>query len=548
MTSRDTADAATAASSGAARQGGITPAAAPAGHAAHSLRDWLVVIIPALAELLVGGYQIGRPSLWRDEGYTKEVVQRPIGGIIALLGHQDAVHGLYYVLMHPVVEVAGTSATALRLPSLVATSLAAALTAALGRRLAQAAGLSWAPVTGLLAGLLLVAVPLTTWYAQDARPYAMATLCAVGATYLLVRGMSSASRWWWAGYAAAIVVLALLNLTALLLLAAHGVSLYLLRGRRPAAAAAAEEAAPARPVRWRWLAASAAAIVVLSPLILLAASQSRQLGWVKAPHLSSLTTLVADFSGQRDLIPLVAALVLLGAAGDLGRRHPTARTPVAIALPWLILPPAVLLAVSVLKPVYVERYVIFCMPALALLVASGLTWLARLARLTALGGRPPALAVLPSALLAVVLVAVLAGPQQRIRTDAARTDDLARVTAVIAANERPGDAILYAPWDARVIGLAYPGPFTKLRDIGLGRSPIASATLTGQPASARVLARRFTQVQRLWSVRWSYIRRLPTRTAAQREQAKLIGAMVLVRRWLVKSVEISLYVRPASGA
>lgn len=547
MTSRDTADPATAAPSGAARQDGTTR---PAGRAGRALRDWLVVIIPALAELLVGGYQIGRPSLWRDEGYTKEVVQRPIGDIIAMLGHQDAVHGLYYVLMHPVVAVAGTSATALRLPSLVATSLAAGLTAALGRRLAQAAGLSWAPVTGLLAGLLLVAIPLTTWYAQDARPYAMATLCAVGATYLLVRGMSSASRWWWAGYSAAIVGVALLNLTALLLVAAHGVSLYLLRGRMPAGAAAEPggAAAPARPVLRRWLAASAAAIVVLSPLILLAGRQSRQLGWVKAPNLSSLTTLVADFSGQRDLIPLVAALVLLGAAGDLGRRHRTARTPAAIALPWLILPPAVLLAVSVLKPVYVERYVIFCMPALALLVASGLTWLARLARMTALGGRRPALAILAPALLAVVLVAVLAGPQQRIRTDAARTDDLARVTAVIAANERPGDAILYTPWDTRVVGLTYPGPFTKLRDIGLGRSPVASATLTGQPASARVLARRFTQVQRLWAVRWSYVRRLPTHTAVQREQAKLIAAMVLVRRWFVKSVEISLYVRPASGA
>jgi len=38
----------------------------------------------------------------------------------------------------------------------------------------------------------------------------------------------------------------------------------------------------------------------------------------------------------------------------------------------------ILLVVSAVKPVYVERYVVFCQPALALLCAAGLAWLARL--------------------------------------------------------------------------------------------------------------------------------------------------------------------------
>jgi mannosyltransferase len=509
--------------------------------------SWLVVIIPALAELLVGGYQLGRASLWRDEGYTREVIVRPLGEIIAMLHHQDAVHGLYYLVMHPIAEVLGTSATALRLPSLIATSLAAGLTAALGRRLARIAGGPAAGATGLLAGLLLVALPLTTWYAQDARPYAMATLLAVGATYLFVRGLAGGSRWWWAGYAAAVVVLALLNATALLLVAAHGISLLLLRWRTPAAAplAAAPLAADPSPAdqppaaTWRWLAATAGAVVVLSPLLALGLRQSGQLGWVTKPTLATVTTLVADFAGAWDLIPLVAVLALLGIAAVLGRRQWAARVPAAIALPWLVLPPVVLLGASALHPVYVERYVIFCMPAVALLVAGGLIWLARLTRTTPPGRRLPALAVVPSALLVAVIAAVLASPQAAIRDTGARPDNLRVVAAVLSANERPGDVIMYVPWATRVVGLTYPAPFSRLRDIEMAQSPIASATLTGQPVTAQVLVSRFVDVRRLWTVRWAAPAALQTRL--DHAEAKLISHMVLVRRWTIRSVVLSLY-------
>lgn len=500
--------------------------------------DWLVVVAPAGAELLVGGYRIGRPSLWRDEGYTRSAVHRPLGDIIALLANQDAVHGLYYVVMHQLVAVLGTSATAIRLPSLAATSLAAGLTAALGRRLARAAGRLSAPVTGLLAGLLMVALPLTTWYAQDARPYAMATLCATGATYMFVQGISATSRWWWAGYAAAITVLALLNLSALLLVAAHGVSLYILRRR---AAGADTAALTPRTVTQHWLAASAAAMVALLPLIIFATRQAAQLDWVRRPGLGTVFVLVADFAGYSGLIPLVVPLALLGVAADLGRRPQTTYAQAAVTIPWLVLPPAALLAASVAVPVYVQRYVIFCMPATALLVASGITWLTQQARLTATGQRFPALTSLLPALLLIVIATLLVGPQQVMRTDVARPDNLARVAAIVTANERPGDVIFYMPWNTRVVALAYPEPFGKLRDIGLAESPVASATLGGVPASAPALASRFKHVQRLWTVRWTNYLARPSYAPVAREQARLISQMILVRQWTIRTLVLTLY-------
>ena len=76
----------------------------------------------------------------------------------------------------------------------------------------------------------------------------------------------------------------------------------------------------------------------------------------------------------------------------------------------------------------------------------------------------------------VIMAIVLVTPQQKARTDAVRKDDLRKVAAIVALNEKPGDAVLYQPWGARVAGLAYPRPFLRLRNIGMLETPLASAT------------------------------------------------------------------------
>jgi mannosyltransferase len=508
------------------------------------LLAWLVAVIPALAELVVGGWQIGRASLWRDEGYTREVTQRPVGAIIALLRRQDAVHGLYYLGMRPAVLALGSSAAALRLPSLLATSAAAGLIAVLGRQLCRAAAQpsAVADLSGLLAGLLFAGLPLTTWYAQDARPYAAATLFAVAATCFLVRGMTSAGRWCWAGYAAAVVVLAALNLAALLLVAAHGISLLAMRARIPAGAAAARQL---RAATRRWLTAAAAALAALSPFLVLAIRQAGRLASVSPPDEKSVSSLVAGFAGLPDLIPLVLALALAGVAADLTRRERLACVPAAVTVPWLVLPPLVLLAASELRPVYVMRYVVFCAPALALLAAIGLVWLGRVAALSRPGRRYPVLAAVPSALLLAIMVAAVIPPQQAARRTAARPDNLRRVAQVLAREERPGDALMYLPWDARVVGVAYPAAFGRLRDISQRVTPAAARTLDGYPASPATLRARFTTVRRLWTVTWA---RRPTLTSPlYRAQLALLRGARVVRRWQIRSVILTLYARPAAA-
>ena len=86
-----------------------------------------------------------------------------------------------------------------------------------------------------------------TYYAQMARSYAIETMFATIATYLLLRAYPD-GRWrWWLAYGAAVALTGLFNIFGLLILAAHGVTLLLTDARGQAARAAA--AGPGRIAR-----------------------------------------------------------------------------------------------------------------------------------------------------------------------------------------------------------------------------------------------------------------------------------------------------------
>ena len=119
-------------------------------------------------------------------------------------------------------------------------------------------------------------------------------------------------------------------------------------------------------------------------------------------------------------------------------------TPGSVALPWLVLPPAVLLVASQVHPVYDGRYVEYCLPALAILVAWGLTWLARLVA----AAIPPLsriglawLGWLPAAAILVLLVIALIPADAKVSLPSSRADNLAGDSQIVAANAKPGDIV-----------------------------------------------------------------------------------------------------------
>jgi mannosyltransferase len=546
-------------SAGTARPGAVDP-----GPSSHRLRDWLVLIVPAAAALLVGGYHLGSLSLWRDEAYSIEAADRSIGKIFALLHHTDSVNGAYYLFMHGVLGLLGTSATALRLPSLIATAVAAAMTAALGRLLARLAGLPAPWLAGLLAGLFYVAAPLVTRYAQEGRAYAIVTMLVTIATYLLVRAMMASTWRWWAGYALVIVLAGLFNLFSLLVVLAHGVTVLLtyLRRRRAAQTAHSGPAEPgladsaavpgAGPVGlWRWVVAAVAAGIAASPVAWLGFKQRGQISWLTKTNTATIRALFTGFAGSKPLVIPIALLALCGLAVGITARSrrsavPGLPTPAMVLLPWLVLPPAIMLTVSRFKPIYDIRYVLYCQPALALLCGTGLVWLAYVISMAPLvsnaRSRGRALAWLPSAGLAVLVAVLLIAPQRAVRLPSSRADNLRFNAAVIAAHARPADIVFYVPWNQRSLGMGYPGPFRQLREIALAESPVKSDTMLGTEVSLATWHHRLRNVSRVWLITSASQHTLNEVTdPVQRAELALIHTMRLIGRWHANEDVLSLY-------
>src|ERR1700677_206447 len=530
------------------------------------LPGWLVIAIPAVAAFIINVAGLGGPSLWRDEAYTKDAISRSITHIFALLGHNDAVHGAYYVIIHFYSEVAGTSDFAMRFPSVCAMAVATGFTAAVARRATTLAGLSgrWPDVTAMVAGLVFATSPYMTYYAQMARPHACVTMCATIASYVLLRAYADGGCRWWTLYGVAVGFTGLFNTFGLLIIPAHALTILAAGGGAGGGAQAA--GSWVRRVARPWLIAAAVAVIVLGPLLLLSYRERGQISWLSQPARATVGALGRDFAGSRRLLVPVGLLALGGVAagifdgrffgllfggrlseglGDGGRRL----TPAAIALPWLVVPPVVLIAVSMVKPVYNLRYVEYCLPALAILVAAGLVGLIRLLTELLSGStslRTAAALRAGTGVAAVVLAVVavlLISPQHAIRQSSARPDNLRLASQIVAANERPGDIVFYIPVDMHVLGTGYPAPFLKLRGIALGESPIQSGTLPGTEISSPAeLASRFTDVTRVWVVTGSSTYKFPVpSTALDKEKLKLLSGMHILHRWMAGEVMLTLY-------
>jgi mannosyltransferase len=410
---------------------------------------------------------IDGPSYWRDEADTVSAVSRSLPQLIRLLGHVDVVHGLYYLLLWPVARVAGTGEIATRLPSALAMAAAALGIAAIARRLASRRA-------ALCAGLLFAALPEVSVQGHDARPYAMITAAAVLASYLLVCVADDPRPARLAGYGMSLVLLGYLHLFALLLVPAHAIALAA-PGRKPAG------------LYRRWLAAAAAAGAASAPLAALGWTQRGQIGWIQRPGWGDAGQLVISLAGgsvlAAVLIGLLAARGTVRDGGPGAHGASTGRRLTWLAVPWLVLPPAALLAASAIKPVYYLPYVVFCLPAVALLAGSGLATL----------DWPPRVAA------AVLLAAVIAPAQLAIRASDSG-GALRPADRILVTQAQPGDAIVYPqaggipPWY-----LAYPDGFGRPRDIGLRLPGAAAGRLYGSSVPLPVLLYRECRVRRVWA-------------------------------------------------
>ncbi len=483
----------------------------PAGSAGLS-GPWLP-LLPAAVTLLAGLYRISGPSFSKDETATLAAVHRSFPQLIRMLSHVDVVHGAYYVLIWVVVRVfGGSSELIVRLPSALAMAAAAYVITLLGRRLAS----GWA---GLAAGLTFAILPSVSSYAQDAREGALLAALAATASYCLVRaadaGPAGRRHGWLTGYGGVLALLGFGNLFALLLVVAHALTLWLWRRGQDL---------------WRgWVIAVLAAAVAVGPVAVVGYSQLHQIHWIQPPGIKDVLT-VQRLLGRTSLVLASVAVVAAAVACRLARRRPLGGCwpgrLAALCLPWLVLPPVILLTASLAHPVYTFRYIVFCIPAAALLIGSAMVALGRYAG--------------PAALIALLVIGL---PTQVFQRSAVGHGiNIRQVDRIVARNREPGDALLNVSsrrgadkgTGEHTMEAAYPYGLARLRDISTGQSPQQSGTLGGRYAPTQLIRARAATVRRIWVVEWT----------SPRPVVLLDGlGFRLVRRWDIQGLWLRLYVR-----
>ncbi|MFJ2166712.1 hypothetical protein ACIOTK_15625 [Streptomyces griseofuscus] len=529
-----------------------------------------MVGVPAAVMLAFGLWGVDRGGMWRDEAVTFQVAGRTVPQIWRLVHGVDAVHGLYYLLMHAVLAVHADEVV-LRLPSVAGAVLTTALVAEVGARLAR-------PRVGLWAGLLYAVNPMAGHYAQEGRSYALVAAGVMGATLLLLRG-----AWW--GYGLVLGVTCWLHEFAVLVVLAHGLSLALARVRGRV---------------WRgWGCAAGAVLLSLLPMVVVSRAQAAQVAWLRRPTGETVAGLARQFFGASEgvygvCLGLAVVGLLAGAVGGRGTRRGEFALA-GVAAPLVVVPPGVLMLASQSSPpLYVDRYVLYALAGAPLLVAAGGEWVAGTAERLRPGarravapahlrpregtntrphsgdrpetvgpeaGRKVPVAVRPLlrtyfvTLLGLLAVALVPLQQfsllQQDRDPARRPDDLAAIARAAAYGVRKGDAVLYLPAYTRNTELAYPGAFRGTRDLVLARTGGVSGTLYGVEVPAAAVRGRVAGVQRVWVVadRAVLAGRWTPRDPGERAKLDLLQREFTVRGEAVRGrTAVRLYVRPLSPA
>jgi mannosyltransferase len=384
-----------------------------------------------------------RPSLWFDEAATISASSRSVPELWALLHNIDAVHGVYYFLMHGWFAVFPATEFWSRLSSCLAVAIAAAGVVVGAKQFSTR-------TVAVCAGVVFAILPRVTWAGIEARSYALTSVAAVWLTVLVVVAARRNSAALWPLYGLALVASTLLNVFVMLMVLVHAVVVPVVAKNRAAVL--------------RWAATSTVSVLVVAPFLVFCRTQIAQVRWISPLHAGT----VVDIAQEQYFDHSVAFAVLAGvvlAAPLLFRRpwEPRNRQLALIALAWIALPTLMLVLYSAVQtPIYYPRYLCFTSPAVAMLMAVCIVVLCRTRERVTAVLAAFALAATPNYLLGQ------RGPYAK------EGMDFSQVADVITANASPGDCLIldnttaWKPGPIRPLTAARPAAYAKLVDPGRG--------------------------------------------------------------------------------
>jgi mannosyltransferase len=420
---------------------------APTGPRDRWLDPWAIAVLAAAISLAWAS----RPSLWFDEGATISAsASRTLPELWRLLGHIDAVHGLYYLLMHGWFTIFPPTEFWSRVPSSLAIGAAAAGVTVFTRQFSGR-------TTAVCAGAIFAILPRITWAGIEARSYAFAAAAAVWLTVLFVVAVRRNRPRLWLFYALAFMLSILLSINLILLVLVYAAMLPLLAAKKSRKS----------PVIW-WAASSAVGIGSMTPFMVFAHGQVWQVNWIfpVSWHYAFDIVLRQYFDHSVPFAVLTAVLIVAAIVARLtGVRAPAGeiRSLLIISAAWIVIPTGIIVVYSAVdEPIYFPRYLILTAPAMAVVMAVCIVTIARK----------------PWPIAGVVLLFAVAALPDYLFTQrwpyAKEGWDYSQVADVISAHATPGDCLIVdntVPWrpgPIRALLSTRPAAFRSLIDVERG--------------------------------------------------------------------------------
>jgi uncharacterized membrane protein len=451
---------------------------------------WFNILLIALLALGLRLHLLGEQSLWRDEIASVAFARLPLSQIWSVWMVHETNPPLYYTLLHVWIRLFGEGEFAVRSLSALIGTAAVVCAGVLGRKLKSERA-------GKIAALFTALSALQVYYSQEARGYmlaATATLLSLIAVAELMSRLTGASKprdrvaeyGVWLLYVIATTTALYVHTTMALLpllTSVYVTWLWVTRANKDVRFAGLWIGANLLCVLlwswWGWI--TAQQLASSNPNIAWMAFPTGGVIWRTAEHLYGLRRTGLS------LMTLSAAMALLlvtaAIGGTIRMRHPARWLLASVAL----IAPLTLLAVSLYRPVFMERTVFWAQSAFLVLAAVGLSTIPRRAVRWAI------IAIVATGLLADTL------DSQRVVVKQPWREAVAR----IKSGWRNGDAVLVSSAAAGVFiehycrQLACDFPILALRNAG-DEVTWAPDLFHGRTVDRRSLSAELHRYQRVW--------------------------------------------------
>jgi uncharacterized membrane protein len=391
----------------------------------------VVLLVIVLIGTFLRLYQLSTQSIWVDEGFSVWISKMSVP-LMVQVASGDVHPPLYYFLLHYWMMVFGTSASAVRLLSVLFGVLAIPMIYVVGRQLFN-------KEVGLVAALILALSSFNIYYSQETRMYSLMVLLALLSMYFFWRFLQQSNLVSSVGYVLSTTLLVYTHYYGLLVVIGQNiyvVTLLLLSKHRA--------------YRLRdWAVLQAIVLTLFVPWMIILVKQILQRQALAAsfalPAIATIAATFSSYSGSTALLALFLGLSVLSlfayqkVRGAMDWKAPLKALqsyawslhianvePVYFLFVWLVFINIIPFIISV---PYLARYTIAASVALYLLVAKGTGNINhRLTKVAVIG------------VIVVLSVANLQGYYSSITRPQAR-----EATQLIDANYKSGDLVLIFP-------------------------------------------------------------------------------------------------------